>query len=398
MIRRPPRSTQPTTLFPYTTLFRSGEGFVAAEVPEDADLVIINTCSVRERAEHKVYSYLGALRDLKERRPGLLIGVGGCVAQQEGRRLLERVPYLDLVFGTAALERVPELIEQARRGRRVALTPAQAEPAPAARPAAQPLPLAPGPRALVTVMTGCDNYCSYCVVPYVRGRERSRPAAAVVEEVAALVEAGAREVTLLGQNVNSYADPGGGPGGVDFAGLLERVAAVDGLWRVRFTTSHPKDLSPRLMEAMAGLDKVMEQLHLPAQSGSDRVLKAMNRGYDRAQYLARVAELRRLVPGLSLGGDVIVGFPGESEEEFAQSLSLLDEVGYDFLFSFIYSDRPFTRASRLAGKHPQEEKSRRLQILQERQREISQARHRSEERRVGKECRRLCRSRWSPYH
>jgi tRNA-2-methylthio-N6-dimethylallyladenosine synthase len=351
----------------------AGEGFVAADDPEDADLVIINTCSVRERAEHKVYSYLGALRDLKERRPGLLIGVGGCVAQQEGRRLLERVPYLDMVFGTAALERVPELIEQARRGRRVALTPEQADPAQGIGPVA----LAPGPRALVTVMTGCDNYCSYCVVPYVRGRERSRPAAAVVEEVSALVRAGAREVTLLGQNVNSYADPAGAKGGLDFAGLLEKVAAIEGLWRVRFTTSHPKDLSPRLMEAMAGLDKVMEQLHLPAQSGSDRVLKAMNRGYDRAQYLARVSELRRLAPGVSLGGDIIVGFPGETEDEFAQSLSLLDEVGYDFLFSFIYSDRPFTRASRLEGKHPQEEKSRRLQLLHERQRGISLARHRA---------------------
>jgi tRNA-2-methylthio-N6-dimethylallyladenosine synthase len=347
------------------------EGFAAADAPAEADLVIINTCSVRERAEHKVYSYLGSLRELKQRRPGLIIGVGGCVAQQEGWRLLEQVPYLDLVFGTEALERVPELIEEARRGRRMALTPERSEPT----AAPGPRPLAPGRRGLVTVMTGCDNYCSYCVVPYVRGRERSRPAAAVVEEAAALVEAGAREVMLLGHNVNSYADPAAGHCGLDFAGLLEKVAAIDGLWRVRFTTSHPKDLSSRLIEAMAGLDKVMEQLHLPAQSGSDRVLKAMNRGYDRAQYLTRVGELRRILPGVCLGGDIIVGFPGESEQDFTESLSFLDEVGYDYLFSFSYSDRPFTRASRLDDKLSPQEKGRRLQLLQERQRAISLARH-----------------------
>ncbi len=353
----------------------ASHGFVPAEDAESADLVLLNTCSVRERAEHKVYSYLGALRELKQRRPGLLIGVGGCVAQQEGKRLLDSVPYLDLVFGTQALERVPELIEEARAGRRVVCTPGEPMPVglAGAHEADHPQ-LRPGLKAMVTVMTGCDNFCSYCVVPYVRGRERSRPASEVAREVAQLTAAGAREVTLLGQNVNSYRDP---ERGLDFAGLLEMLCREPELWRLRFTTSHPKDLSPALVEAMAGLDKVMEQLHLPAQSGSDRVLAAMKRGYTRRQYLERVADLRRRAPGVCLGGDIIVGFPGETEDDFAQSLSLLEEVGYDFLFSFMYSDRPFTKASKLPDKHLEAEKSRRLQRLQELQRGISLARHRA---------------------
>ncbi|MFZ5585607.1 MAG: tRNA (N6-isopentenyl adenosine(37)-C2)-methylthiotransferase MiaB [Thermodesulfobacteriota bacterium] len=351
-----------------------GQGWREAGSIEEADLVLLNTCSVRELAEHKVHSLVGSLRDLKRRRPGVIIAVGGCVAQQEGRRLLDKNPHLDLVFGTGALERLPELVDQAVQGRRAVLT--ELQPAPLAGPPT--VPAKPGLKAMVTVMRGCDNFCAYCVVPYVRGREASRPAAEVVAEVAALAAAGVREVTLLGQNVNSYRDPEGGLG---FAGLLERVAAVKDIWRVRFTTSHPKDLSRELMEAIAGVDKVMEQLHLPAQSGSDRVLKAMNRGYTRAQYLERVAELRRLAPEIALGGDIIVGFPGESEDDFAQSLELLDLAQYDFLFSFKYSDRPFTKAGRMADKLPPEVKSRRLEQIQARQRQISLALHRSQ---VGK--------------
>ena len=345
-------------------------GYQAADDPGEADLILVNTCSVRQRAEHKVYSLVGSLKDLKERRPELIIGVGGCVAQQEGKRLLQHIPHLDLVFGTGALERLPELIADAQQGRRRAVT----EESSATGFSPRHLTAArPGLKAMVTVMQGCNNFCSYCVVPYVRGRERSRPAGQVVDEVAALVQAGVREVTLLGQNVNSYRDASDG---LDFPGLLEMVCRVPGLWRVRFTTSHPKDLSPGLMEAMAGLDKVMEQLHLPAQSGSDRVLAAMGRGYDRRAYLDKVEALRRLAPEVALGGDIIVGFPGESEDEFAASLSLLDEVGYDYLFSFKYSDRPFTRAGRLEGKLGEAEKSRRLNLLQARQREISLALHR----------------------
>ncbi len=349
-------------------------GYGQTEEPETADLIVLNTCSVRQRAEQKVYSYVGELKHLKAANPELIIGVGGCVAQQEGGRLLKRLPHLDFVFGTGALERLPELVTEAARGRRLALTDL-VDPS----PSRVILPQRPGLKAMVTVMTGCDNFCSYCVVPHVRGREHSRPAPEVVEEVGALVEAGVREITLLGQNVNSYHDPDGGR---DFAGLLEQVAAVPGLWRVRFTTSHPKDLGPRLMEALAGLDKVMEQLHLPAQSGSDRILKAMNRGYTREKYLRRVAELRALVPELALGGDIIVGFPGESEEDFNQTLSLLAEVRYDFLYSFKYSDRPFTRAGRLGGKLSEELKGERLVRLQALQRGIGLEEHRAQEGRV----------------
>ncbi|MFH1059025.1 MAG: tRNA (N6-isopentenyl adenosine(37)-C2)-methylthiotransferase MiaB [Pseudomonadota bacterium] len=355
----------------------NGQGWREADGVEDADLILINTCSVRELAEHKVHSLVGSLRELKAQRPGLMIAVGGCVAQQEGQRLLKKNPHLDLVFGTGVIERLPELVAQAAQGRRTALTELQT--APFAAPAA-PIVLAakPGLKAMVTVMRGCDNFCSYCVVPYVRGREASRPAAEVVDEVAALAAAGVREVTLLGQNVNSYRDPEGGLG---FAGLLGRVAEVADIWRVRFTTSHPKDLSPELIQAIAGIDKVMEQLHLPAQSGSDRVLKAMHRGYTRAQYLERVAELRALAPDIALGGDIIVGFPGETEAEFAESLELLDQAQYDFLYSFKYSDRPFTKAGRMAGKLPAAVKAQRLERLQDRQKQISLALHRAQ---VGK--------------
>ncbi|MCF8032103.1 MAG: tRNA (N6-isopentenyl adenosine(37)-C2)-methylthiotransferase MiaB [Desulfarculaceae bacterium] len=342
-------------------------GYARAQGPDTADLIILNTCSVRQRAEQKVYSYVGELKRLKAANPDLIIGVGGCVAQQEGASLLKRLRHLDFVFGTGALERLPELVSQAAEGYRMADTGLDAAPSPEII-----VPARPGLKALVTVMTGCDNFCSYCVVPHVRGRERSRPADQVLAEVSALSRAGVREVTLLGQNVNSYQDP---DSGLDFAGLLERVNQLPELWRIRFTTSHPKDLGPRLMEALAGLDKVMEQLHLPAQSGSDRVLQAMNRGYTRAQYLERVAELRALLPGLALGGDIIAGFPGESEDEFNETLSLLAEVRYDFLYSFMYSDRPFTRAGRLSGKLSEEAKRERLVRLQALQREIGLEEH-----------------------
>ena len=348
----------------------AAEGYVQVDDPAQADLILLNTCSVRHRAEHKVYSQLGELREIKQARPQVIIGVGGCVGQQEGGRLLKRVPHLDLVFGPGALEQVPELVRDAARGKRRVLTPKS-------HPPAKPAPLelgAPGLKALVTVMEGCDNFCSYCVVPYVRGREQSRPAAWVLEEINRLVEAGVREVTLLGQNVNSYRDP---DSGLDFAGLLEKAAEVPGLWRIRFATSHPKDLSPRLMEAMAGLPQVMEQLHLPVQSGSDRILKAMRRGYTAQRYLELVEKLRAMAPGLALGGDMIVGFPGESEDDFAKSLGLLRAVRYDYLYSFNYSDRPHTRASRLADKIPDKVKARRLAELQGLQREISLEIHQS---------------------
>jgi tRNA-2-methylthio-N6-dimethylallyladenosine synthase len=348
----------------------AGLGYALTQEAEQADLILLNTCSVREHAAHKVYSYVGALKPLKEKRPGLIIGVGGCLAQQEGQHLLDSIPHLDLVFGTDAIERLPDLIAEAIKGKRRSFTP---RPQKAEIPVLKP-PAWLGLKAMVTVMQGCDNFCSYCVVPYVRGRERSRPASEILAEIAALTEAGVREVTLLGQNVNSYKDP---EDGLDFPGLLAEAVSAPGLWRLRFTTSHPKDLSPRLIEVMASEDKIMEQLHLPVQSGSDRVLKAMRRGYNRAEYLAKVTGIRQKIPGIALGSDIIVGFPGESEEDFAATLSLLDEVGYDFLFSFKYSDRPHTKALKLKHKLSDEIKAERLEALQARQREISLAGHRA---------------------
>lgn len=337
-------------------------GYDQVADPEEADLILLNTCSVRRTAEHKVYSYLGQLKELKERRDGLVIGLGGCMAQQEGQRLLDQIPHLDLVFGTGAIDRLPELIAEATAGRRRAVTdmdgPAENSP--------QLIPPHPGIKAHLTVMRGCDNFCAYCVVPHTRGREHSRPAEEVAAEAAALRAAGVREITLLGQNVNSYADPGGR----DFADLLALVVETPGLWRLRFVTSHPKDLSPRLVEAVASQPLVMEQVHLPAQSGSDRILKAMNRRYTRQQYLDKVALLRGRIKGLALGGDIIVGFPGESPADFADTMSLLEQVRYDFLFSFKYSDRPLTRAAKMNGKVGESVKARRLAELQERQREI----------------------------
>ena len=339
------------------------QGYELTASAGDADLILVNTCSVRQKAEEKVYSLLGSYRSRKDKKPGLVIGVGGCVAQQVGEAFLRRVPHLDFVFGPGALGDVPELVEDAKRGKRRVLVPEQKGFG------GVPADILPPPRlkAQVTIMQGCDNFCSYCVVPYVRGRERSRPVQSVLDEVRALVENGSREVLLLGQNVNSYRDPDAGTG---FADLLQKACGIDGLWRIRFATSHPKDLSHDLIEAVATLPKVMKNLHLPPQSGSDRILKAMNRRYTRADYLARVAELKARAPQIALGGDVIVGFPGETPDDFKETLSLLGEVGYDYLYSFKYSDRPFAKAARLQDKVPEPEIDRRLEELQTLQRSM----------------------------
>ena len=339
-------------------------GFVSEADPSKADLILINTCSVREKPVHKVYSVLGSFKHLKRKNPGLILGVAGCVAQQEGKKLLDQVPYLDLVMGPKAIEDLPELLQDAASGKRRSHTP-NTNPILGLKAA---VTRQPGLKAMVTVMQGCDNFCSYCVVPYVRGREKSRPADAVLEEVAALTAGGAREITLLGQNVNSYRDPESGAG---FAELLALVARVPDLWRLRFTTSHPKDLSPSLIEAMRDIPQLMSLLHLPAQSGSDRILKAMNRGYTRAGYLERVARLKEEVPDAALGGDMIVGFPGEDEADFQLSMELVRQARYDFLHSFIYSDRPFAKARKMEPKIGDKVKKRRLAELQDLQRDIS---------------------------
>ena len=332
-----------------------------------ADLILLNTCSVRAKAEQKVYQHLGKYKGLKNCQRRVLLGVGGCVAQQEGERLLEKVPHLDLVFGTHNLHRLPEMVLAAEEGRRLAevdfLTGDERRDLfPADR-------MAGGLTRFVTVMQGCDNFCSYCVVPYVRGREMSRRADEIVTEIGEMVAQGAREVTLLGQNVNSYGLKD--PAEPDFAALLRRIAAIDGLARIRFTTSHPKDISPPLIACFAELPKLCSHIHLPAQAGSDAVLAMMNRGYTRRQYLDVIVALKEARPDIQITGDMIVGFPGETEEDFRQTLSLMEEVRYADLFSFIYSPRPETAASRLSDPVGREVKQERLNRLLSLQREMT---------------------------
>ena len=344
-------------------------GYDQTDRIDAADLILLNTCTVRDKAEQKVYSALGGWKEFKEFREGVIIGVGGCVAQQEGEKLLKRVPHLDLVFGTHNIHRLPEMVEQveAAQLRPVEIDfyrdPAYMEdPDGAAR--------VRGVKAFVTVMQGCNKVCSFCIVPHVRGRELSRPSAKIIAEVKSLVEKGVIEIMLLGQNVNSYGKLT--PGESSFAELLGRIDAIDGLERIRFTTSHPQDLSPELTEAFAALGKLCEHLHLPVQSGSDTVLARMRRGYTRAEYFERIQRLRERCPDVALSSDIIVGFPGETDAEFAQTLELLAELEYDEVFSFAYSPRPQTVSAKLyADDVPQQIKKARLAEVQTLQREIS---------------------------
>ncbi len=338
-----------------------------------ADLIILNTCSVRAKAEQKVYSRLGRYKGLKNggRRP--LLGVGGCVAQQEGARLLSSVPYLDIVFGTHNLHLLPDLVRAAEQGERVtAVSFIDNEERLDLFPAADG---GGGVSRFVTIMQGCDNYCSYCIVPFVRGREISRRSVDIINEIREMADKGVKEVTLLGQNVNSYGLRN--PGEPDFAGLLRRVAEIPGIERIRFTTSHPKDISPPLIACFAELTELCAHIHLPAQAGSDAVLARMNRGYTRADYLERIAALKAARPGIQITGDMIVGFPGESAEDFEQTLSLMEEVRYADLFSFIYSPRPETRAAQFTDDVRRGEKEERLKRLQDLQRAMTLERNKS---------------------
>ncbi|MBX6423638.1 tRNA (N6-isopentenyl adenosine(37)-C2)-methylthiotransferase MiaB [Thermosulfurimonas sp. F29] len=348
--------------------------YVPCEAPEEADLILINTCSVRRKAEEKVYSLVGRFRHLKARRPEVVVGVCGCVAQQEGERLVKRMPHVDLVLGTQNVHRLPEALREIEKGRRpLVLTEMRRDFVP---PLILPSPDGRRPvKAQVTIMQGCDNFCSYCVVPYVRGREVSRPPEDILKEIECLVERGVREVTLLGQNVNSYGKKE--PGFPTFAELIRLVAEIPGLWRIRFTTSHPKDLSEDLMRAFAEVDKLCEHLHLPVQSGSTRILRRMNRGYTRDEYLEKVRRLREICPEIALTTDIIVGFPGETEEDFRETLSLLEEVRFDEIFSFKYSDRPYARAREFSDKVPEEVKAERLERVHELQARITQEINRS---------------------
>ncbi|HVO89726.1 MAG TPA: tRNA (N6-isopentenyl adenosine(37)-C2)-methylthiotransferase MiaB [Casimicrobiaceae bacterium] len=338
------------------------EGVAVTQRPEDADIIVFNTCSVREKAQERVFHDLGRVRALKKERPGLVIGVGGCVASQEGAAIVQRAPYVDVVFGPQTLHRLPDLI----RARRASGVPQvdisfpeieKFDRLPPARVA--------GATAFVSIMEGCSKYCSFCVVPYTRGEEVSRPFDDVLTEVADLADQGVREVTLLGQNVNAYRGPrSDDEGHADLATLIEYLAEMPGIERIRFTTSHPRDMSARLIATFASVDKLVSQLHLPVQSGSDRVLAAMKRGYTALEYKSMVRKLRMARPALSLTSDFIVGFPGETEDDFAQTLRLVEELNFDGAFSFLYSTRPGTPAAELPEQVPHEVKQQRLERLQ----------------------------------
>ncbi|ARP87807.1 tRNA (N6-isopentenyl adenosine(37)-C2)-methylthiotransferase MiaB [Bordetella genomosp. 9] len=345
-------------------VLRESQGVELTDTPEEADIILFNTCSVREKAQEKVFSDLGRVQHLKKTKPGLVIGVGGCVASQEGEAIVKRAPYVDVVFGPQTLHRLPELIQQRRaQGRaQVDITFPSIE-----KFDALPPPRVEGATAFVSIMEGCSKYCSFCVVPYTRGEEVSRPFDDVLVEIADLADQGVKEVTLLGQNVNAYRGRlGDGEEIADFAMLLEYVHEIPGIERIRYTTSHPKEMTPRLIQAYARLPKLVSFLHLPVQAGSDRVLAAMKRGYTTLEFKSIVRRLREARPGLTLSSDFIVGFPGETEEDFEKTMKLIDDVGFDTSFSFVYSRRPGTPAADLADDTPQAVKLQRLQRLQAR--------------------------------
>jgi tRNA-2-methylthio-N6-dimethylallyladenosine synthase len=343
-------------------VLREAAGYESTDDVEKADLILFNTCSVREKAEEKVFSDLGRVKHLKA--SGALIGVGGCVASQEGAAIVARAPYVDLVFGPQTLHRLPAMLERQRAEQRPQIDISFPEiekfdHLPPARVA--------GPAAFVSIMEGCSKYCSYCVVPYTRGEEVSRPFDDVLAEIAGLAERGVREVTLLGQNVNAYRGTMGGSGEIaDFAALLEVVAGIPGIERIRYTTSHPKEFTQRLIDAYGRVDKLVDHVHLPVQHGSDRILAAMKRGYTSLEFKSTVKKLRSVRPGIAISSDFIVGFPGETEDDFERTMKLVEDVGFDHSFSFLFSPRPGTPAASLADETSAARKLERLQRLQAR--------------------------------
>ena len=341
-------------------VLRAAADYEPTDDVEAADLILFNTCSVREKAQEKVFSDLGRVKHLKAR--GALIGVGGCVASQEGAAIVARAPYVDLVFGPQTLHRLPEMLARRRSESRpqVDISFPEIEKFDHLPPAR-----VDGPTAFVSIMEGCSKYCSYCVVPYTRGEEVSRPFADVIAEVAGLAERGVREVTLLGQNVNAYRGAAAA-GVVDFATLLDGVAVTPGIERIRYTTSHPKECTDRLIAAHARLPQLAGHVHLPVQHGSDRILAAMKRGYTSLEYKSTVRKLRAARPGIAISSDFIVGFPGETEADFARTMALVDDVGFDHSFSFVFSPRPGTPAASLVDDTPADVKLERLQRLQAR--------------------------------
>jgi tRNA-2-methylthio-N6-dimethylallyladenosine synthase len=343
-------------------VLHAAQGYEPTQDPEEADLILFNTCSVREKAQEKVFSDLGRVKHLKSK--GVLIGVGGCVASQEGAAIIARAPYVDVVFGPQTLHRLPELLTQrlVQRKPQVDISFPEIEKFDHLPPAR-----VEGATAFVSIMEGCSKYCSYCVVPYTRGEEVSRPFDDVLVEVAGLADQGVKEITLLGQNVNAYRGVMGATAEVaDFALLIEYVAAIPGIVRLRYTTSHPNEFTQRLIDAYAVVPQLVNHLHLPVQHGSDRILMAMKRGYTALQYKSTIRKLRAIRPNLALSSDFIVGFPGETEDDFNKMMGLIDDIGYDASFSFIFSKRPGTPAASLPDDTPQAVKLQRLQYLQAR--------------------------------
>ena len=344
-------------------LLNASHGLEQADCAEDADVILLNTCSIREKAQEKVFHQLGRWKQLKQKNPDLIIGVGGCVASQEGGEIGKRAPFVDLIFGPQTLHRLPEMIEDRRRGKEVVIDISFPEIEKFDR---LPEPSVEGPTAFVSIMEGCSKYCTFCVVPYTRGEEVSRPVDDVIAEVASLASRGVREVNLLGQNVNAFRGLNHLGDIVDFAELLHLVNLVPGIDRIRYTTSHPMEFSEAIVACYAEIPALVDHLHLPVQTGSDRILMAMKRGHTALEYKAIIRALRKIRPNISLSSDFIIGFPGETEEDFAATMRLIEEVGFDSSFSFIYSARPGTPAAELPDNTSEEEKKKRLHILQAR--------------------------------
>ena len=355
-------------------VLEAAHGMIRTDDPAQADVLLVNTCSVREKAQEKVFSLLGEWRQLKQLRPHVVIGVGGCVASQEGAGIAARAPFVDLVFGPQTLHRLPAMLDGLKESGRAQIDVSFPE---IEKFDCLPPARAAGATAFVSIMEGCSKYCTFCVVPYTRGEEISRPFDQVLEEVARLARQGVREITLLGQNVNAYAGPMEDGTPADLATLIHFVAAVPGVERIRFTTSHPLDFNDSLVEAFAGVPQLNNFMHLPVQSGSDRILAAMKRGHTALEYKQKIRKLKAARPGISISTDLIIGFPGETEQDFQATMDLVEDVGFDQSYSFIYSRRPGTPAAALPDEVPREVKQRRLELLQERlnaqARAISQA-------------------------
>jgi len=362
-------------------LLGESHDMIPTDNPEEADVLLLNTCSIREKAQEKVFHQLGRWKRLKQKNPDLIIGVGGCVASQEGAEIGRRAPYVDLVFGPQTLHRLPEMMARRGPGDTIVVDVSFPEIEKFDR---LPDPKVEGPSAFVSVMEGCSKYCTFCVVPYTRGEEVSRPLDDVIAEIAHLADGGVREVNLLGQNVNAYRGLNHLGETVDFAELLHLVARVPGIERIRYTTSHPVEFSDALINAYAEIPQLVDHLHLPVQSGSDRILMAMKRGHTVLEYKAKIRALRRLRPDISISSDFIIGFPGETDADFAATMKLVEEIGFDTSFSFVYSARPGTPAAELPDATDPETKKQRLQILQDR---ILQEAGRISRRMVGKRAR-----------